>query len=141
RIAITEDRRLVELFIETPETERHVGDIYLGRIAKVIPGMNAAFIDVGLEQDAFLHFSDVGDSYESSSAFLAGEEAEIRDDDDEEEDYLVEEGATAAEQKIFRPRNGHGRPTRSNDRGFSREADGGGKPDLRFGNERRGKQI
>jgi len=61
RIAITEDRRLVELFIETPETERHVGDIYLGRTAKVIPGMNAAFIDVGLEQDAFLHFYDLGD--------------------------------------------------------------------------------
>ena len=62
RIAITEDSHLVELFVETPETERHVGDIFLGRIAKVIPGMNAAFIDVGLEQDAFLHFSDVGDS-------------------------------------------------------------------------------
>jgi ribonuclease G len=120
RIAITEDRALVELFIETPETERHVGDIYLGRVAKVIPGMNAAFIDVGLEQDAFLHFSDVGDSYESSSAFLAGEEAEIRDDDEEEEEYLVEEGATAAEQKVYRPRGGRGgRATRSNDRGLS----------------------
>jgi ribonuclease G len=120
RIAITEDRALVELFIETPETERHVGDIYLGRVAKVIPGMNAAFIDVGLEQDAFLHFSDVGDSYESSSAFLAGEEAEILDEDEEEEEYLVEEGATAAEQKVYRPRGGRGgRATRSNDRGLS----------------------
>jgi hypothetical protein len=94
RIAITEDNRLVELFIETPETQRHVGDIYLGRLAKVIPGMNAAFVDVGLEQDAFLHFSDVGDSYESSSAFLSGEEVELSDDEDEEDDYLVEEGAT-----------------------------------------------
>ncbi|HZK76127.1 MAG TPA: ribonuclease E/G, partial [Candidatus Kapabacteria bacterium] len=119
RIAITEERNLVELFVETPETERHVGDIFLGRIAKVIPGMNAAFIDVGLEQDAFLHFSDVGDSYETSSAFLAGEDAELRDDDDEEEDYLVEEGATAAEQKVYRPHSG-GRGTRSNDRGLSR---------------------
>ncbi len=124
RIAITEDRRLVELFIETPETERHVGDIYLGRLAKVIPGMNAAFVDVGLEQDAFLHFSDVGDSYESSSAFLAGEEAEMRDDDDEEEDYLVEEGATAAEQKIYRPRGGRsGQPSRSNDRGLAQRSE------------------
>jgi ribonuclease G len=119
RIAITEDRNLVELFVETPETERHVGDIFLGRIAKVIPGMNAAFIDVGLEQDAFLHFSDVGNSYETSSAFLAGEDAEIRDDDDDEEDdYLVEEGATAAEQKVFRPRGSGGRNAmRFNDRG------------------------
>ena len=143
RIAITEDRKLVELFIETPETERHVGDIYLGHVAKVIPGMNAAFINVGLEQDAFLHFSDVGDSYESSSAFLAGEEAEIRDDDDEEEEeYLVEEGATAAEQKVYRPRSGRGgRPTRSNDRGLSQRP--GSKPDavpagldLRLANQR-----
>ena len=119
RIAITEDQHLVELFVETPETERHVGDIFLGRIAKVIPGMNAAFIDVGLEQDAFLHFSDVGNSYETSSAFLAGEDAEIRDDDDDEEDdYLVEEGATAAEQKVFRPRGSGGRGgMRFNDRG------------------------
>ncbi|HEX5316174.1 MAG TPA: hypothetical protein VFX22_05930, partial [Candidatus Kapabacteria bacterium] len=116
RIAITEERNLVELFVETPETERHVGDIFLGRIAKVIPGMNAAFIDVGLEQDAFLHFSDVGDSYETSSAFLAGEDAELRDDDDEEEDYLVEEGVTAAEQKVYRPHGGRdGGGMRSND--------------------------
>jgi ribonuclease G len=122
RIAITEDNRLVELFIETPETERHVGDIYLGRLAKVIPGMNAAFVDVGLEQDAFLHFSDVGDSYESSSAFLAGEEIDISDDDDEEDDYLVEEGATAAEQKVYRPRDRGGKPSRSNDRGIARSA-------------------
>lgn len=129
RIAITEDRRLVELFVETPETERHVGDIYLGKIAKVIPGMNAAFVDVGLEQDAFLHFSDVGDSYESSAAFLAGEDAEMRDeDDDEEDDYLVEEGATAAEQKVIRPR-GQGRPKPKPDRrniSDTRIADAGG---------------
>src|ERR1051325_5678423 len=117
RIAITENGKLVELFIETPDTERHVGDVYLGKIAKVIPGMNAAFVDVGLEQDAFLHFSDVGDSYESSSAFLAGEEIDLSDEDDEEDDYLVEEGATAAEQKVYRPRDRGGKPSRSNDRG------------------------
>jgi ribonuclease G len=129
RIAITEDRHLVELFVETPETERHVGDIYLGRIAKVIPGMNAAFIDVGLEQDAFLHFSDVGNSYETSSAFLAGEDAEMRDDDDEEDDYLVEEGATAAEQKVFRPRGSGGRGgMRFNDRGPSRSVQAAPEP-------------
>jgi len=125
RIAITEDSHLVELFVETPETERHVGDVFLGRIAKVIPGMNAAFINVGLEQDAFLHFSDVGDSYETSSAFLAGEDAEMRDDDDEEEDYLVEEGATAAEQKIFRPRN-----ERNSSRSNSRQSNGRAAPSV-----------
>lgn len=112
RIAIAENDRLVELFVETPETERHVGDIYLGKVAKVIPGMNAAFVNVGLEQDAFLHFSDIGDSFSTSSAYLTGEDAEMEDDDvdDEEDDYLVEEGATGQEQKIYRPRD---RQTRS----------------------------
>ncbi|HET6510942.1 MAG TPA: Rne/Rng family ribonuclease [Candidatus Kapabacteria bacterium] len=122
RIAITENDRLVELFVETPETERHVGDIYLGKVAKVIPGMNAAFVNVGLEQDAFLHFSDIGDSFSTSSAYLSGEDAEMEDDDvdDEEDDYLVEEGATGQEQKIFRPRDRQPRgprPERGSDRG------------------------
>lgn len=135
RIAITENDHLVELFVETPETERRVGDIFMGKIAKVIPGMNAAFINVGLGQDAFLHFTDVGDSFSSSTAFLAGEDAELSDDDEEEdEEYLVEEGATANEQKIVRPRNrnGSGRDTdgRSNDRGNSgRGPNGGGSND------------
>lgn len=84
RIAITENGRLVELFLENQETVRHVGEIFLGKVAKVIPGMNAAFINVGLGQDAFLHFSDVGDSFDGSMAYLA--DAELRDDDDEEED-------------------------------------------------------
>lgn len=84
RIAITENGRLVELFVENQQTVRHVGEIYLGKVAKVIPGMNAAFINVGLEQDAFLHFSDVGDSFDGSMAYLA--DTEMRDDDDDEDD-------------------------------------------------------
>jgi ribonuclease G len=57
RIAITEESRLAELFVETPDKEKMVGDIYLGKIAKVMPGIKAAFIDLGLSQDGFLHFS------------------------------------------------------------------------------------
>ena len=64
RIAITEDGRLAELFTEEPDSENHVGNIYLGRVSKILQGMNAAFIDIGLEQDAFLHFSDVDESME-----------------------------------------------------------------------------
>jgi ribonuclease G len=89
RIAITENGRLVELFVENQETVRHVGEIFLGKVAKVIPGMNAAFINVGLGQDAFLHFSDVGDSFDGSMAYLA--DAEMRDDDDEDEDLEFED--------------------------------------------------
>ncbi|MEI8134271.1 MAG: Rne/Rng family ribonuclease [bacterium] len=91
RIAITENGRLVELFVENPETVRHVGEIFLGKVAKVIPGMNAAFINVGLSQDAFLHFSDVGDSFDGSMSFLSTEGADMRDDDDDSEDDEFDE--------------------------------------------------
>jgi ribonuclease G len=60
RIAILEDGVLAELFVERPETERNVGDIYKGVVRKVLPGMRAAFVDIGWETDSFLHFSDLG---------------------------------------------------------------------------------
>lgn len=61
RVAITENGRLAEVFWELPEKERHIGNIYLGRVERIVQGMNAAFVDIGLDQDAFLHFSDAGD--------------------------------------------------------------------------------
>ena len=60
RIAILEDSILAELFVERPEHERNVGDIYKGVVRKVLPGMRAAFVDIGWEMDSFLHFSDLG---------------------------------------------------------------------------------
>lgn len=83
RIAITEDGRLAELFIENEDYEKVVGDIYVGRVAKVIPGIKAAFIDLGFKQDAFLHFSDVGDQVEDFKG-LFGEDVDDDDDDEEE---------------------------------------------------------
>lgn len=62
RLAILEDLKLVELLVERPESERMVGDIYKGVVKTVLPGMQAAFVDIGLEKSAFLHFSDIGDS-------------------------------------------------------------------------------
>ncbi len=103
RIAITEDGRLAELYVEAPEKERMVGDIYLGKVARVMPGIKAAFIDIGLKQDAFLHFSDIGSSFEEYSE-LIGEEPEIDEGEEgeegEEEPVLAETltgpGTTAA---------------------------------------------
>ncbi len=86
RIAILEDSRLAELFVEIPGKERMVGDIYLGKVAKVMPGIRAAFIDVGMQQDAFLHFSDIGDSLQEYNALF--------DEDDEGEEE--EEGGRVA---------------------------------------------
>ena len=67
RIAITEDGKLAEFFVESPDLSRNVGDLYLGKVAKVMQGIRAAFIDVGFSQDAFLHFSDIDDSVEDYS--------------------------------------------------------------------------
>ena len=60
RLAVLEDSKLVELWVERPETERRIGDIYKGVIKSVFPGMQAAFIDIGLDKNAFLHVSDLG---------------------------------------------------------------------------------
>ena len=62
RIAIVEDGKLVELYIENAEHKRTIGNLYLGRIRKVMPSIQAAFVDIGQEQDAFLHFSDLSDN-------------------------------------------------------------------------------
>lgn len=86
RIAITEDSKLCEYYIENPDKEKIIGDIYLGRIAKVIPGIKAAFIDLGLKQDAFLHFSDVSIHSDDFKSLLGGKDSEIDEEDDDDED-------------------------------------------------------
>lgn len=68
RIAITEEGRLAELFVESDERARMVGDIFLGTVAKVMPGIQACFVDIGLEQDAFLHYSDISKAFRDTDA-------------------------------------------------------------------------
>jgi ribonuclease G len=58
-IALIEDKRLVELHNEKADARFSVGDLYLGKVRKLIPGLNAAFIDIGFEKDAFLHYTDL----------------------------------------------------------------------------------
>ncbi len=70
RIAITEDRKLVDFFVEHPEKDRMVGNIYLGKVARVLPGIRAVFINIGLKHDAFLHFSDIGDTLKDNLNFV-----------------------------------------------------------------------
>ena len=59
RIAVLEDDRLTEIFVERHRHRGIVGNVYKGRVTRVLPGMQAAFVDVGLERDAFLYVSDV----------------------------------------------------------------------------------
>jgi ribonuclease G len=82
RVAITEDSNLVDFFVDHPEKRRMVGDIYLGKVARVLPGIRAAFIDIGLKHDAFLHFSDIGDRMEGLQGML-DEDDDVEDDDDD----------------------------------------------------------
>lgn len=59
RVAILEDDRLVELLLDRPDNRRMIGDIYLGKVEAVLPGIQAAFVNIGTEKSAFLHASDV----------------------------------------------------------------------------------
>jgi ribonuclease G len=78
RVAILEDDRLVELLVDRVDNRRSVGDIYLGRVDAVLPGIQAAFLDVGLEKSAFLHASDLLEPEED-------EDPSELDDDDEDD--------------------------------------------------------
>lgn len=66
RVAILENDQLVELQVERPDSDRMVGDIYKGRIKTVLPGMQAAFVDIGFTKAAYLHSSDIGKDYDRS---------------------------------------------------------------------------
>src|SRR5436190_2104660 len=96
RVAILEDDQVVEIFIERENQRGVVGNIYKGRVSKVLPGMQSSFVDIGLERDAFLYVSEVINTLEEFEK-LAG------DDDDEEdggrpaEDGKIAEGSEGAE--------------------------------------------
>jgi ribonuclease G len=69
-IALLENKELVELNKVKSNLEFSVGDIYLGKVKKVMPGLNAAFVDIGHEKDAFLHYLDLGPQFSSLSKYL-----------------------------------------------------------------------
>lgn len=84
RVAITEDGNLADFFVDYPENRRMVGDIYLGRVARVLPGIRAAFIDIGMKHDGFLHFSDIGDRTKQFQDMLGEEDSDVDLSDDDE---------------------------------------------------------
>ena len=89
RVAILEDDELVELLVDRPDARRMVGDIYLGRVEAVLPGIQAAFVDIGTEKSAFLHASDL----------VYPEDDEARDEDDDESDDDSREEKDAARSR------------------------------------------
>ena len=82
RVAILEEDELVELLVDRPEARRMVGDIYLGRVEAVLPGIQAAFVDIGTEKSAFLHASDL---------VFPDDDGDRDEDDDESDDDAPDE--------------------------------------------------
>ena len=70
-IALCEDKVLVELNKEQCQTGFAVGDIYLGKVRKIMPGLNAAFVNIGHEKDAFIHYLDLGSQFSSLQKLVA----------------------------------------------------------------------
>ena len=68
-IALLEDKQLIELNKEKRNVKFSVGDIYLGKVKKIMPGLNAAFINVGYERDAFLHYLDLGAQFRTQNKY------------------------------------------------------------------------
>ena len=71
-IALLEDGRLMSLQKEARNIKFAVGGIYYGRVKKLMPGLNAAFVDIGSEKDAFLHYLDLGSQFSSFNSFVQG---------------------------------------------------------------------
>jgi ribonuclease G len=69
-IALQENKKLVELTRERSGAKFAVGDIYLGKVKKIMPSLNAAFIDVGYDKDAFLHYLDMGPQFATLNNFV-----------------------------------------------------------------------
>jgi ribonuclease G len=110
-VAILEDDRLVELLVDRPDHRRTVGDIYLGRVEAVLPGIQAAFVDIGQEKSAFLHASDL---------LEPDEDEEPEEEDPAEEDPIESSEAgetTAAEAAPERKAGWRSRDRRRGRRG------------------------
>jgi ribonuclease G len=89
RVAILEDEQLVELQVDRPENKRMVGDIYLGKVDAVQPGLQAAFVSIGTEKSAFLHNSDL--AYDED-----GDDDDDEDGDDEDDSSDADAAEAAA---------------------------------------------
>ncbi|MBP5644573.1 MAG: Rne/Rng family ribonuclease [Bacteroidales bacterium] len=70
QIALLEDKQLVELHKEAHDSKIQVGDVYIGKVRKIMPGLNAAFVDVGEDKDGFMHYLDLGLDYKSVDKYL-----------------------------------------------------------------------
>jgi ribonuclease G len=108
RVALTEDERVVEVVHERRGRQGLVGNVYLGRVHRVLPGMQAAFVSIGLDRDAFLYVEDASERADDFE-FGAGEDAEAAPAADRPRiDDLVKEGQEIVVQVTKDPFGGKG---------------------------------
>jgi ribonuclease G len=119
RVAILEDDRLVELLVDRPDQRRRVGDIYKGRVEAVLPGIQAAFVDIGLEKSAFLHASDLLEPDEDEDPEEAQSDA---DEAEEAADSETPSGEADADAEAEADENGS-RGRRKRGRGEGRNGE------------------
>jgi len=110
RLAILEDDRLVELLVDRPDHRRTVGDIYLGRVDAVLPGIQAAFVDIGQEKSAFLHASDLlePDEDDDEPSDDDADELEAVEEEPADESGEAESSGGGDDQKAWRGRRKRG---------------------------------
>src|SRR5580704_6147327 len=124
RVAILEDDQLVEVFHEREKEYSLAGSIHKGRVTRVLPGMQSAFVDIGLERDAFLYVSDFFEDNDEYDAVVSTAEEKVLKLDKvpvAEAAVAASDGAVAAipaerPQGQLQP-NREARPDRNNDRG------------------------
>jgi ribonuclease G len=132
RVAIVEDGELVEFMVERAATRRLVGDIYLGRVNAILPGIQAAFVDIGYEKAGFLHASDLVPDAEGMEGEVDVDDNGRRGGRDHDDDDDRDEGGRGRGRD---DRNGRDRGR--DDRGGRGRDDRGGRGDDRGGRGRR----
>jgi Rne/Rng family ribonuclease len=124
RVAILEDDQVAEIFIERERSRGVVGNLYKGRVSKVLPGMQSAFVDLGLERDGFLYVSDVVATFEEFDR--------LETDEDDPSAPLEGNGTPASTGQTVavtaQPGRTPGRRERDRDSGGPRDAAGRGEP-------------
>jgi len=111
RVAILEDDRLVELLVDRADNRRMVGDIYLGRVEAVLPGIQAAFVDIGHEKSAFLHASDLLEPDEDEEPGESDEAGEQPEDPAAAVGAVESTAPPEGERRRTRRGDGDGRPS------------------------------
>ena len=120
RVAILEEDQVVEIFIERERQRGVVGNIYKGRVSKVLPGMQSSFVDIGLERDAFLYVSEVVNTVEEFDRLESGDDEEPAMAAVAEPSADATPVAAGAEPAAPQPADGLGVERRSSSRGDSR---------------------